>query len=213
MTRPTSASLSSRNMIIMLLVMIAVMLSVFVTHQLTELRIARNERAWLQAQLDAIVPPALHDNDILTDTTQVHAPDALGSDDAMTVYRARMHGASRAVIITSIAPDGYGGPITLLVGIDFQGKVLGVRILSHHETPGMGNDFELPGMHWLDSFIGRSLANPDSRGWNVRKDGGEFAQFTSATITPRAIVHAVARTLDYYQKHHDELYRQSMDKP
>jgi Na+-translocating ferredoxin:NAD+ oxidoreductase subunit G len=206
-TRTTLSLLSLRKINVTLLVMIAVALCVFVAHQLTQQRIARNERAWLLVQLDAIVPPALHDNDLLSNMTQVRAPDALGTEDAMTVYRARMQGANRAVVITCVAADGYGGPITMLVGIDYSGKVLGVRILSHHETPGMGNDFELPGAHWLESFIGRSLDNPDSRGWNVRKDGGEFAQFTSATITPRAIVHAVARTLDYYQKHRDELYR------
>lgn len=174
--------------------------------QLTAARIARNERAWFAAQIDALVPNELHDNDVLLDKTLVRAPEAFGTNNAVAVYRARLHGAPTAIIINSVAPDGYGGPIELLVAANYNGELLGVHVLSHHETPGMGNDFELPGATWLDSFKGRSLRNPESRGWNVRKDGGQFEQFTSATISPRAIVKAVQRTLDYYQGHRDQLF-------
>lgn len=205
--KPSQAFMSRRHLLVTLAVLALMLSAVLVLHALTERRIARNERGWLEAQINFIVPANLHDNDPLEDQVSVQAPDALGSKDALPVYRARLHGHPSAIVITSIAPDGYGGPIELLVGIDYAGTVLGVRVLSHHETPGMGNDFELPGIHWLESFIGRSSINPDSHGWNVRKDGGEFAQFTSATITPRAIVHAVARTLDYYDHHRDELFR------
>ena len=172
----------------------------------TAARIARNERAWFEAQINTLVPRELFDNDLLLDRTFVTEPDALGTRNPVAVYRARLNGQPTAAVITSIAPDGYGGPIELLVAINTAGEVLGVHVLAHHETPGMGNDFELPGATWLASFRGRSLGNPATRGWNVRKDGGEFEQFTSATISPRAIIQAVQRTLDYYQSHHNELF-------
>lgn len=178
------------------------------TAQLTAQRIARNERAWFEAQINALVPTELHDNDLLTDTIKVRAPDALGTRNPVAVYRARLHGAPTAIIISSVAPDGYGGPIELLVAINYAGEVLGVHVLAHHETPGMGDAFEQPGSTWLANFRGKSVHNPETRGWNVRKDGGAFQQFTSATISPRAIIQAVQRTLDYYQKHRDQLYQQ-----
>lgn len=179
-------------------------------------RIARNERAWFAAQISTLVPATLHDNDLLSDRTQVIAPASLGERAPLTVYRARRAGTPTAVVITAVAPDGYNGPIRLLIGIDYAGVVLGVHILEHHETPGMGDVFarELsaqPGLRWLDAFVGRSLGNPDTRGWNVRKDGGEFAQFASATITPRAIIHAVQKALDYYQRNRDALFKAPAD--
>ncbi len=111
------------------------------------------------------------------------------------------------MIISSVAPDGYGGPINLLIAVNYAGEILGVRVVAHHETPGMGDEFAQPGSTWLDAFRGRSVNNPELRGWNVRKDGGQFEQFTSATISPRAIIQAVHRTLDYYQQHREQLYR------
>jgi len=190
-----------------LLVIAACALLVYGLHSLMAQRIARNERSWFTFQLEQLVPDTLHDNDLLEDRINVRAPDFLGTQAAMPVYRARLHDVPTAIIITSVAPDGYGGPITLLVGINVQGTVLGVRVLSHHETHNMGDDFELPGSHWLDDFKNRSLTNPQRQQWNVRKDGGEFEQFTSATITPRAIVHAVQRSLDYFQRYRDSLLR------
>ena len=177
----------------------------------TASHIERNERAWLETQINALVPEQLHDNDLITDVVKVSAPEFLGTRQPVPVYRARLHGQPTAVVVNSVAPDGYGGPIVLLVAIDYGGKVLGVHVLAHHETPGMGDVFEQPGSTWLDAFRGRSLNDPDIRGWNVRKDGGDFEQFTSATISPRAIIRAVQKTLDYYQSHRDSLYRPTHD--
>jgi electron transport complex protein RnfG len=175
----------------------------------TAARIARNEHAWFAAQINALIPATLHDNNLLTDKTWVSAPEALGTRKAVAVYRARLHGTPTALIINSVAPDGYGGPIELLVAVNYAGEVLGVHVVAHHETPGMGDEFALPGSHWLDAFRGHSVSNPELRGWNVRKDGGEFEQFASATISPRAIIQAVHRTLDYYQQHRQQLFDQA----
>lgn len=190
----------------LLLVAVVAYLALQVVARLTAARIAHNERAWFEAQIDVLVPSALHDNDLLTDRIDVVAPELLGTRRPVAVYRARLHGTPTAVVINSIAPDGYGGPIELLIAVDYRGVVLGVHVLAHHETPGIGNAFELPGATWLAAFRGRSLRNPDTPGWNIRKDGGAFEAFTSATITPRAIVKAVQHTLDYYQQHRDELF-------
>ncbi|MGD9842867.1 MAG: electron transport complex subunit RsxG [Steroidobacteraceae bacterium] len=175
--------------------------------QFTQARIARNERAWLEAQINVLVPAELHDNDLLSDRTLVLAPDELGTRNPLAIYRARLRGLPTAAIINSTAADGYNGPIELLVAVDYEGNLLGVRVLSHHETPNMGDAFAQPGDTWLDKFKGRSLTNLGARGWNVAKDGGEFEQFTSATITPRAIIHAVQRTLDYYQRNRTQLFQ------
>jgi len=180
--------------------------ALFIASKLTAARVEHNERAWFEAQINALVPAQLHDNDILTDHIEVVAPEALGTKRALTIYRARRQGMPTAAVINAIAPDGYGGPIQLLIAVDYAGAVLGVHVLSHHETPGIGDVFQLPGAKWLDAFRGHSLNNPDTPGWNIRKDGGDFEQFTSATITPRAIVKAVQRTLDYYQQHRDKLF-------
>jgi electron transport complex protein RnfG len=197
-----------------LAVVIVVCLSILaLARQLTAVRIARNERAWFEAQINALVPTDLHDNDLLTDRIEVIAPDALGTRNPVAVYRARLNGTPTAAIINSVAPDGYGGPIELLVAVSYDGKVLGVRVLAHHETPGMGDAFAQTGSNWLAAFIGRSLTNPEMRGWNVRKDGGQFEQFTSATISPRAIIQSVQRTLDYHDQHRDALYRQATANP
>jgi electron transport complex protein RnfG len=184
-------------------------IAIYFTWQLTNARIEHNEHAWLEAQINALIPTTLRDNDLLADHIIVVAPELLGTETPVTIYRARRSGLPVAAVINCIAPDGYGGPIELLVAISYGGEVLGVHVLAHHETPGIGNAFELPGSHWLDSFKGHSLHNPESGGWNVHKDGGEFEQFTSATITPRAIIKAVQRTLDYYQHHRDQVFAAS----
>jgi electron transport complex protein RnfG len=179
----------------------------------TAASIVRNEQAWFTAQLRALIPVALHDNDLLSDKIYVRAPDALGTRKPVAVYRARRDGAPTAVVINSIAPDGYGGPIELLVAINYAGEVLGVHVVAHHETPGMGDEFAQVGSTWLTAFRGHTVNNPELRGWNVRKDGGEFEQFTSATISPRAIIQAVHRTLDYYQQHRQQLFDQPSSSP
>jgi electron transport complex protein RnfG len=206
---PVTASGRKRNRQMLTLAgAIAVALTLLgLAAHLTNDRIARNERAWFEAQINALVPAQLHDNDLLTDRIDVVAPEELGTRNPVAIYRARLNNEPTATIINSVAPDGYGGPIELLVAISYSGTVLGVRVLAHHETPGMGDAFAQPGSNWLAAFTGRSLNNPEMRGWNVRKDGGQFEQFTSATISPRAIIQAVQRTLDYHDRHRSSIYQ------
>ena len=172
----------------------------------TRARIDDNERAALLESLALLVDPARYDNDLLTDTIEVTAPAALGTTEPVTVYRARRDGAPVALVLTAVAPDGYSGPIELLVGVNADGTVAGVRVLAHRETPGLGDPIEASRSDWVLAFAGRSLGDPPPAGWTVRRDGGAFDQFTGATITPRAVVHAVRRALEYVGANQEALY-------
>jgi Na+-translocating ferredoxin:NAD+ oxidoreductase subunit G len=171
----------------------------------TRARIERNAQAWIQQHLDALVPPQSHDNDLLNDAISMVSPE-LGTTQPVTIYRARRLGEPVAAIIRSVAPDGYRGPIELFVAIAHDGTLIGVRVLQHNETPGLGDAFEKREPHWLEHFRGLSLSNPPQQRWTVRKDHGDFDAFTGATITPRAIVKAVRRTLEYYQANRDRIF-------
>jgi len=172
-------------------------------------RIASNEQAWIRQRLDALVSPATHDNDLLADSIAVTAPDLLGSSQPIKIYRARRAGAPVAAVLRPIAPDGYRGPIELLVAIGQDGRLIGVQVIRHQETPGLGDAFESRDVHWLDRFRGRSLTDPPTQRWTVRRDGGDFDAFTGATITPRAIVKAVRNSLEYYQRNSQRIFEQS----
>lgn len=178
---------------------------VALTYDGTAERIAENERQSLLRNLHQIITPESHDNDIYTDVVQVTDP-LLGTNQPVTVYRARQGREPVAAVIASIAPDGYGGAIKLLVGIDYGGGIAGVRVISHRETPGLGDAIEAERSDWVLGFNGRSLGEPEASHWKVKKDGGVFDQFSGATITPRAVVQAVYNTLRYYQNHREALF-------
>ncbi|MDX1697576.1 MAG: electron transport complex subunit RsxG, partial [Thiohalobacterales bacterium] len=169
-------------------------------------RIAANERATLLRKLNQLVPADSYDNDLFNDRFVISDPAGSGSAHPLTVYRARRQGEPVAVILTPVAPDGYGGSIKLLVGIRTDGSLSGVRVVAHRETPGLGDDIEEERSDWILGFNGKSLDDPPPGRWAVKKDGGAFDQLTGATITPRAIVKAVRRTLLYYRDNHATLY-------
>jgi electron transport complex protein RnfG len=179
---------------------------VAVSYQATKERIRINERQALLRELQELVPRESYDNSLLDDSVQVTAPDFLGTPQPVTVYRARKEGKPVAAILTPVAPDGYGGPIHLLVGVNVDGTLAGVRVVSHKETPGLGDAIEVQRSDWILGFAGRSLGNPPEQQWKVKRDGGAFDQFTGATITPRAVVGAVRRTLEYFRSHRDQLF-------
>lgn len=181
---------------------------VAMTFEGTKDKIAKNEREALLRNLHAIINPQRHNNDLIQDTIEVIEPAWLGSDEPLAIYRARLDNVPVAAVFTSIAPDGYNGSIKLLIGVNVGGIVEGVRVLSHRETPGLGDAIETQRSDWITKFSGTSLGNPALRRWAVKKDGGEFDQFTGATITPRAVVKAVKRALLYFQDHQDELFKE-----
>jgi electron transport complex protein RnfG len=176
-------------------------------------RIEAAQKTQLLGTLHQFVPPETHDNDMFSDTIEVRDQALLGTSEAITVYRARKNGTPVALVLSPVAPDGYSGDINLLIGIHYNGNIAGVRVISHKETPGLGDRIEIDRSPWIDGFTGLSLQNPAEEQWHVKKDGGQFDQFTGATITPRAVVKAVANTLRYYQMHRDELFAPAAEKP
>ena len=168
--------------------------------------IEASRRARQLAELTAVLGDVAYDNDPLADTVLLHDPELLGSEQPLTAHRVRRAGTTVALLLNVVAPDGYSGPIRLLVAVDAAGRVLGVRVLEHRETPGLGDAIESRRSDWLRGFDGRSLADPPPDRWEVRRDGGDFDQFTGATITPRAVVRAVRKALVHVERHHDELF-------
>lgn len=174
--------------------------------RLTAERIRAQEVRVLRERLAQVLPPEVYDNDLRKDQVSVRDPAFFGHGDPVRVYRARRAGQPAAVIMQVTAPDGYNGDIRLLVGIYHDGQLSGVRVIRHRETPGLGDPIEARRSDWITRFAGRSLGDPPPGGWAVRRDGGEFDQFTGATVTPRAVVGAVRRALEYHQAHRDELF-------
>lgn len=185
------------------------------TFQATAGRITDAERRAAQKALFEVVPPTRHNNDLLADTLVVPAEDAvaLHMDQPALIHVARQDGESVALIVPSTAPDGYSGAIKLLIGVNLDGTVAGVRVLRHGETPGLGDKIELAKSAWILAFDGKSLSNPSAEDWAVKKDGGDFDQFAGATITPRAVVRQIKRVLQYVQDHREELLQQIRANP
>lgn len=187
-----------------LLLAVAVLLSTSLLalgHLATKDAIAERQAEDLKASLGQVLPAALHDNDLLK--APLELPDTAGK--TLRIYRGEQQQAITAVAFGITAPDGYGGPIKMIMGVDHQGQVLGVRVLSHAETPGLGDKIEIAKSDWIRSFDGRSLLNLNDKGWAVKKDGGQFDQFTGATITPRAIINAVKAGLRQYHRQQAKL--------
>lgn len=181
------------------------------TYEMTKDQIAENERMALLRSLQALVPAETVDNDMPQDTIVVDDKDMLGTDTT-TIYRGRKQNQPVAAVFTSIAPDGYSGRIKLLVAVRYDGTLGGVRVIAHKETPGLGDWIETEKDDWIYSFDNKSLDNPPIDKWAVKKDGGVFDQFTGATITPRAIVNAVKKTLIYARDHQDAIYDLDKEK-
>lgn len=179
---------------------------VVVTYSGTRDIIAEAQRAALEASLNQLVPADRYDNRVTEDRIEVVDPEWLGTDQPVAVYRARRNGQPVALFATPVAPDGYSGPIQLLVGVYADGALAGVRVLAHKETPGLGDGIEEKRSPWILAFAGKSLESPQSERWKVKKDGGVFDQFTGATITPRAVVKATRKFLEYVRTHREQLF-------
>ncbi|HGW6103142.1 TPA: electron transport complex subunit RsxG [Citrobacter werkmanii] len=166
-------------------------------NQLTKSTI--DEQAALQQKVlfDQVLPGDRYNNALSESCYLVNA-QALGKG-THRVYIARKDDRPVAAILEATAPDGYSGAIQLLVGVDFTGTVLGTRVTEHHETPGLGDKIELRLSDWITHFSGKTIGAGNDAHWAVKKDGGDFDQFTGATITPRAVVNAVKRAGLYAQ--------------
>jgi electron transport complex protein RnfG len=172
----------------------------------TAVRIEAQRLAAELEALNAVLPPSVHDNDLLSDSFML-SPDGdefrdialLGLSVPRPAWIARIAGEATGVILPLETADGYSGTILLLIGLDAEGVISGVRTLQHSETPGLGDKIELRKSEWILTFDNRSLQNTDPLLWRVKKDGGEFDQFVGATITPRAVVAAVHDALQFFE--------------
>ncbi len=151
-----------------------------------------------QRQLVQVLPESLYDNM----PSQEEITLTLDGKPAH-FFRARKGGVGSGVALFA-ETSGYSGVIRILLGIDANGSLTGVRVLSHTETPGLGDAIDLSKSQWILSFNGKSLQQPDEKGWHVKKDGGQFDSFTGATITPRAVVKGVHEALQLFQRHQNE---------
>jgi electron transport complex protein RnfG len=171
----------------------------------TEAQIAENHRQVLQQQLNEVLKPNRYDNSL--EQSLIHlASSEFDTKQAVPVYLATRQNQAIAAIFMINATRGYGGSIQLLIAVNKDQSLSGVRVMSHKETPGLGDKIELAKDNWILNFNGKSLQNPTLPRWAVKKDQGEFDQFTGATITPRAIVARVKQVLLWSQQHFDELF-------
>jgi electron transport complex protein RnfG len=191
------------NLVFFAVLATAVLASTFF---LTRDEIKKSEDAEKMKLINQLVPVALYDNDIIKDTLAIPADELLGTEDTTLAYRARLKGEDSAVVLESVAPDGYSGRIWLILAVRANGELAGVRVVTHKETPGLGDYIELPKSPWIKGFDGKSRALYKDADWKVKKDGGQFDYMAGATITPRAIVKAVNKALIYFEQNRDKLF-------
>ncbi len=181
---------------------------VFSMFFLTHNQINANERQVMIDQLESVLASVHYDNDLLGTALQLNAIAATGVADSLPYYIAKQTGKIVAIVFTVVAPDGYSGPIKLLIGIKPDGEILAVRVIAHQETPGLGDGIDIKKSTWITQFNQQSLQQTSRSNWKVKKDGGTFDQMTGATITPRAVVKAIKTLLIYYGEHKSRLLGQ-----
>ena len=177
-----------------------------ITYKLTHDTIARSEENEKLKLIAQIAPVAAFDNDIVKDTAQLAADELLGNKETTVAYLGRLKNQPSIAVLQVIAPDGYSGKINLIISIHSDGRIGGVRVVSHKETPGLGDYIEIAKNNWITGFNDTSLDTHKESDWKVKKDGGKFDYMAGATITPRAIVKAVHKALQYHAQHRDEMF-------
>jgi electron transport complex protein RnfG len=185
---------------------------VAMTHAVTAPRIAANEQAYLEQSLQPVLQGIEYDGNLSESTIIIPPPHDLPGDEPVTIYRVYADGAPVAALFVVEARGGFSGPIRLLIGLDATGKVTGVRVLSHRETPGLGDRIDADKSDWALQFTGHSLGDPPAPGWAIQRDGGEFDQLTGASITPRAVIRGIRETLQYFEAHGAEVFAEVVDE-
>jgi len=197
---------SAGKLTLFVIISIALLLGV---RAITAPVIAEAEKQTLLDTFNQVLPLNHYDNDPLQNTHQITDSaylELLGSAEPVTVYRAFQGDQPAGAILTTVAPNGYSGNIVILIGVFPDGRISGVRVLKHAETPGLGDKIEVAKSKWILEFNGRKLRDDNDPRWAVKKDRGDFDQFTGATITPRAVVTAVKSALIVVNDMGDKLY-------
>ena len=161
--------------------------------------------------IDEVLPRSAYDNELLKDTISLPASPLLGTDEATTAYRARKGGQPVALVLEAVAPDGYSGKIRLILAVNLDGSIAGVRVTQHKETPGLGDYIEPKKdknkeRPWITQFNGYGYASTTDKEWKVKKDGGHFDSVAGATVTPRAVIKAVRKATKYVAENQTQLY-------
>jgi len=196
------SSTAAAMIIFSLLASTALSISYFVTKTPIEESDARAKRIFL----NQVIPSNLYDNNLVKDTISVEPNPLIGNKKNIDIYRAKKNNQVIAVIIETIAPDGYSGEIKTLVGIDQEDKILGVRVITHKETPGLGDYIEIEKSQWVKNFDLKSLDKMTEKEWTVKKDGGDFDYVSGATITPRAVIKSTYKSLLYAKENKKRLF-------
>jgi len=176
------------------------------TYHLTADRIAANDKALLEKSLEPALSNIFFDSGVSESKLVLSPPHALPGEEEALIYRIYAKGEPVAALFVVTARDGFAGPIRILLGVDMQGVVTGIRILKHKETPGLGDKIESRRSDWVDQFPGRSINDPEVTGWALRSDGGQFDALTGASVTPRAVVKAMRDTLIYFEANREQIF-------
>jgi electron transport complex protein RnfG len=179
---------------------------VAITHTATAPRIAANAQAYLEKSLEPVLQGVEYDGNLSESTIYLSPPHGLPGNEDVPIYRVYADGSPVAALFVVKAMDGFAGPIRLLIGIDANGVITGVRVLEHRETPGLGDLIDIDKSNWIEQFTGKSLVAPLPPLWAIKRDGGEFDQFTGASITPRSVINAVRQTLDYFAGNREQVF-------
>lgn len=194
------------NLLIFAVIGTAILASTF---NLTHSRIAQSEEAEKLKLINQVVPESLYDNELIRDTLVIPVNTQLGTEQDSTAYRGRLKGQPSVAVLEVVAPDGYSGRISMIVAINYSGVVTGVRVVSHKETPGLGDYIDFAKNKWISLFGGASHERYKEDDWKVKKDGGQFDYMAGATITPRAVVKAVHKALHYFEENREQLFAQA----
>jgi len=193
---------ASAMIIFSLIASTALSISYFITKSPIDQSDAKAKRVFL----NQVIPANLYDNNLVKDTISIEPNPLLGNKKNIDVFRAKKNNRVIAVIIEVIAPDGYSGEIKTLVGIDQEDKILGVRVISHKETPGLGDYIEIDKSQWIKNFDLMSLEKISEKKWAVKKDGGDFDYVSGATITPRAVIKSTYKCLLFSKENKKRLF-------
>jgi len=220
---PTAAGMAARSSVILFIFVIAFTAVLATVFSMTAPAIQASAAEEEMRMIKEVLPTALYDNDLLKNTLELPPTRELGQDDSSKAYRATLAGQPSAIVLEAVAADGYAGKIRMLVAIQANGRLAGVRITQHKETPGLG-DYVDPkkdknkSRPWITQFDGLSFDTLPEKDWKVKKDGGHFDSNAGATVTPRAVVKAVREALKYANQNRAQLFgsntaKQEQEKP
>lgn len=197
----------SRNAFILAAFAIICTAAIAIVHQLSKPVIELQEQKALLKIVDQLIPAQSYNNDLFASCFTVRDDDLLGKGIAQKVFLAKKNDQAVALMLEASSFRGYAGEIKLAIGIYENGQLAGVRVISHTETPGLGDRIQTNKSNWIYAFTNKFYQQAQDKRWDVSKNGGDFDAFTGATITPRAVISAVKNALIYFEKNKETLFK------